>query len=117
MTAIETKKLTKRFKEKTAVNEIDIEIKQGELFALLGVNGAGKTTTIKMLSGLILPTSGEIVIENMNMKNIISSIIIGLEIATLIMAIILWVNTVARSICLLLAPLFNLILLLINWRK
>ena len=68
MTAIEAKKLTKRFKGKVAVNEINLNIKQGELFALLGVNGAGKTTTIKMLSGLILPTSGEIIIENMNMK-------------------------------------------------
>ena len=68
MTAIETKKLTKKFKDKVAVNEIDLKIKQGELFALLGVNGAGKTTTIKMLSGLILPTSGDIMIENMNMK-------------------------------------------------
>ena len=68
MIAIETKKLTKKFKDKIAVNEIDLNIKQGELFALLGTNGAGKTTTIKMLSGLILPTSGEIEIENMNMK-------------------------------------------------
>ena len=68
MLAIEIKKLTKRFKEKIAVNEIDLNIKQGELFALLGVNGAGKTTTIKMLSGLILPTSGEIIIEGMNMR-------------------------------------------------
>ena len=68
MIAIETKKLTKKFKEKVAVNAIDLNIKQGELFALLGVNGAGKTTTIKMLSGLILPTSGEIIIENMNME-------------------------------------------------
>ena len=68
MNAIETKKLTKKFKDKVAVNEIDLNIKQGELFALLGVNGAGKTTTIKMLSGLILPTSGEIIIENMDMK-------------------------------------------------
>ena len=68
MLAIETKKLTKKFKDKIAVNEIDLNIKQGELFALLGVNGAGKTTTIKMLSGLILPTSGEIIIENMNIK-------------------------------------------------
>ena len=68
MIAIETKKLVKKFKDKVAVNEIDLKIKQGELFALLGVNGAGKTTTIKMLSGLILPTSGEIIIENMNMK-------------------------------------------------
>ena len=68
MIAIETKKLTKKFKDKIAVNEIDLKIKQGELFALLGVNGAGKTTTIKMLSGLILPTSGEIMIEEMNIK-------------------------------------------------
>ena len=68
MYSIETKKLTKKFKDKIAVNEIYLNIKQGELFALLGVNGAGKTTTIKMLSGLILPTSGEIIIENMNMK-------------------------------------------------
>ena len=68
MNSIETKKLTKKFKDKVAVNGIDLSIKEGELFALLGVNGAGKTTTIKMLSGLILPTSGEIVIENMNMK-------------------------------------------------
>lgn len=68
MLAIETKKLTKKFKDKTAVDEINLNIKQGELFALLGVNGAGKTTTIKMLSGLILPTSGEIIIKDMNMK-------------------------------------------------
>ena len=60
MLAIETNKLTKKFKEKTAVNEINLKINEGELFALLGTNGAGKTTTIKMLSTLILPTEGEI---------------------------------------------------------
>ena len=60
MLAIETNKLTKKFKEKTAVNEINLKINEGELFALLGINGAGKTTTIKMLSTLILPTEGEI---------------------------------------------------------
>ena len=68
MYSIKTEKLTKKFKDKIAVNEIDLKIKQGELFALLGVNGAGKTTTIKMLSGLILPTSGSIKIENMDMN-------------------------------------------------
>lgn len=68
MYSIETKKLTKKFKDKTAVNEIDLNIKEGELFALLGTNGAGKTTTIKMLSGLILPTSGSIKILNMDIK-------------------------------------------------
>lgn len=68
MYSIKTKGLTKKFKGKIAVNEINLQIKKGELFALLGTNGAGKTTTIKMLSGLILPTSGDIEIENLNMK-------------------------------------------------
>jgi ABC-2 type transport system ATP-binding protein len=68
MFAIETIKLTKKYKDLTAVNEVDLEIEQGELFSLLGTNGAGKTTMIKMLSGLILPTSGEIKINGMNMK-------------------------------------------------
>ena len=49
-----------KYKEKIAVNNINLTIKEGELFALLGTNGAGKTTTIKMLSTLILPTEGEI---------------------------------------------------------
>ena len=68
MNSIEVKKLTKKYKDKIAVNGLDLQIKKGELFALLGTNGAGKTTTIKMLSGLILPTSGDIIIENMDMK-------------------------------------------------
>ncbi len=66
MLAIETKNLTKRYKEKTAVNGINLKINQGELFALLGTNGAGKTTTIKMLSTLILPTDGEIKINGLD---------------------------------------------------
>ena len=68
MYSIETRQLTKKFKEKVAVDGFNLQIKKGELFALLGTNGAGKTTTIKMLSGLILPTSGDIEIENMDMK-------------------------------------------------
>ena len=63
MLSIETKNLTKKFKEKTVVNGIELRINEGELFALLGTNGAGKTTTIKMLSTLILPTDGEIKIN------------------------------------------------------
>ena len=66
MLAIETKNLTKKFKEKTAVNGINLSINDGELFALLGTNGAGKTTTIKMLSTLILPTDGEIKINGLD---------------------------------------------------
>ena len=66
MLSIETKNLTKKFKEKTAVNGIELKINEGELFALLGTNGAGKTTTIKMLSTLILPTDGEIKINGLD---------------------------------------------------
>ena len=59
MPAIEAKGLTKRYKTLLAVDGLDLEIRQGELFALLGVNGAGKTTTIKMLSCLTAPTAGD----------------------------------------------------------
>lgn len=59
MTAIEIKDLTKVYKDVTAVNHLDLCIKEGELFSLLGVNGAGKTTTVKMLSTLVKPTSGD----------------------------------------------------------
>ena len=51
--------LRKEYKDVVAVNDLNLQIKEGELFSLLGVNGAGKTTLIKMLSTLIKPTSGE----------------------------------------------------------
>ena len=69
MYMIETNNLMKEYKNTIAVNNLNLKIKDGELFALLGTNGAGKTTTIKMLSGLILPTMGTITIHNMNMEN------------------------------------------------
>ena len=59
MLAVKTTKLTKRYKDLTAVDELDLEVAQGELFSLLGVNGAGKTTTIRMLCCLAKATSGE----------------------------------------------------------
>ena len=59
MKAIKILGLTKRYRELTAVDSLQLEIKQGELFALLGVNGAGKTTAIKMLSCLTKPTAGD----------------------------------------------------------
>ena len=59
MQAIKTAKLVKRYKDITAVDGLDLEIREGELFSLLGINGAGKTTTIKILSCLTQPTSGE----------------------------------------------------------
>lgn len=59
MTAIKTEALTKKYNELIAVDHLDLQIRQGELFSLLGVNGAGKSTTIKMLSCLTKPTGGE----------------------------------------------------------
>lgn len=59
MDAIQTKRLTKRYKDLTAVDSLDLTVREGELFSLLGVNGAGKTTTIKMLSCLTRPTDGD----------------------------------------------------------
>lgn len=59
MYAIQTTALTKRYKELTAVDGLDLEIRRGELYALLGVNGAGKTTAIRLLTGLTRPTSGD----------------------------------------------------------
>lgn len=68
MYEIETFKLTKKFKNKVAVNNLNLNIKKGELFSLLGTNGAGKTTTIKMLTTLIEPTSGNIKISGLDSK-------------------------------------------------
>ncbi|MFW6256585.1 MAG: ABC transporter ATP-binding protein [Bacillota bacterium] len=59
MLAIKTEKLTKKYKEVTAVKELDLEIKEGSVFGLLGPNGAGKTTTLKMLMGFVAPDRGQ----------------------------------------------------------
>lgn len=59
MDAIKTVKLTKNYKDLTAVDGLNLTVRQGELLSLLGVNGAGKTTTIKMLTSLTRPTSGD----------------------------------------------------------
>jgi len=60
--AIQTIDLTKKFKNLTAVDSLNLTIEKGELFALLGLNGAGKTTAIKMLCCLTSPTSGDAVL-------------------------------------------------------
>lgn len=59
MEAIKTVDLTKKYKDLTAVDGLNLTVRQGELLSLLGVNGAGKTTTIKMLTGLTRSTSGD----------------------------------------------------------
>lgn len=71
---IETKKLTKQYGNLIAVKDLNLSIAQGELFSILGLNGAGKSTTIKMLTGLIKPTSGEARILDKDLISNVSAI-------------------------------------------
>lgn len=66
MEAISVTSLTKKFKDFTAVDDVSFSVNKGEIFAFLGPNGAGKTTTIKMLTTLLLPTTGSIEINGFN---------------------------------------------------
>jgi len=63
---IEIKHLTKKYGDFTAVDDISFDVKEGEIFAFLGLNGAGKTTTIKMLTMLLRPTKGEVFLGGHN---------------------------------------------------
>ena len=69
MQEIKTTQLVKQYKNLTAVDNLGLEIQQGELFSLLGVNGAGKTTVIKMLSCLTKPTSGDAIVGGYSITN------------------------------------------------
>ena len=78
MEALKTVNLTKRYKDLIAVDKLNLEIKSGELFSLLGVNGAGKTTTVKMLCCLTEATDGEAYVGGFSVsrsKNEIKNII------------------------------------------
>jgi ABC-2 type transport system ATP-binding protein len=65
-TVIKTEKLTKRFGDFIAANEISFEVYKGEIFGFLGANGAGKTTAMRMLCGLSIPSSGQATIAGYN---------------------------------------------------
>lgn len=65
---IEIQHLTKTFGDFVAVSDVSLEIAEGETFALLGPNGSGKTTTLKCLVGLAAPTSGEIIVNGLDMR-------------------------------------------------
>lgn len=69
MLAIKTIGLFKKYKNVNAVNDLNLEIEQGELFSLLGVNGAGKTTVIKLLTCLTKQTSGEAFVGGFDIRN------------------------------------------------
>jgi len=66
--AIETKNLSKKFGMLVAVNSINLSVKKGEVFGFLGPNGAGKTTTLKMLTTLIVPTSGTALVAGFDIR-------------------------------------------------
>ena len=66
--AIVVRHLTKAFRNKRAVDDVSFEVPRGRFFGFLGPNGAGKSTTIKMLTGLLRPTSGEVAIEGLSLE-------------------------------------------------
>ncbi len=66
---IETQNLLKRYGDKTAVDNISFDVRGGEVFGFLGPNGAGKTTTIKMIVGLLQPTSGTVKVAGYDVRS------------------------------------------------
>ena len=66
---IEIKNLTKKYVDFPAVSNLNLSIQKGEIFGFIGPNGAGKTTTIKMIGGVLEPTTGSIMIAGINMKD------------------------------------------------
>ena len=66
---ISAKNLRKRYGDFVAVDDISFELQKGEIVGLLGPNGAGKTTTMRMLTGFLPPSSGEIVVNGFDLEN------------------------------------------------
>ena len=69
-TGLKTKALFKKYGRRWVVNDVSIEVRKGEIVGLLGPNGAGKTTTFYMITGMIKPTKGQIVLDNQNITNL-----------------------------------------------
>ncbi len=63
---LRTEKIVKRYRQRTVVNEVSLELKQGEIVGLLGPNGAGKTTSFYIIVGLIKPFAGEVYLDDLN---------------------------------------------------
>jgi len=69
---IKTRALTKRYGELRAVDGVNLEVRAGDVYGFLGANGSGKTTTVRMLLGLVLPTSGEAEVLSLDALPLIS---------------------------------------------
>jgi lipopolysaccharide export system ATP-binding protein len=67
---LHTKNLVKRYKKRVVVNNVSVEVNQGEIVGLLGPNGAGKTTTFYMTVGLIRPNEGDVFLDDLNITNL-----------------------------------------------
>ena len=67
---LEARNLIKKYKSRTVVNDVSVEVSQGEIVGLLGPNGAGKTTTFYMTVGLVTPNAGEIFLDNINITKL-----------------------------------------------
>jgi len=67
---VRTEKLVKSYRGKTVVNEVDVNVRPGEIVGLLGPNGAGKTTTFYMVTGLIRPTAGQVWFKDRNISDV-----------------------------------------------
>ena len=67
---IQIREISKHFGDVIAVNKVDLDIKKGELFSILGASGSGKTTLLRMMAGLEIPTEGKIFIDGVDMTNV-----------------------------------------------
>ena len=65
---IELKSLTKKYGDYTAVDDLNLYVKKGEIFGFIGPNGAGKTTTIKMIGGILAPSAGTVKITGIDIQ-------------------------------------------------
>ncbi len=72
--SVEVNGLTVKFGKFTAVDNISFRVAQGEIFGFLGANGAGKTTTIRVLCGLLMPTSGSVSVAGLEVKQSLQAI-------------------------------------------
>ena len=106
--AIETRGLLKRFDDFVAVNGVDLRVERGTFYGFLGPNGAGKSTTIKMLTGLLMPTGGELQVLDLNPLDPIESLEIKKQIGVVPEDLALFDNVTAREYLMFVGRMYGL---------